>query len=140
MTNIHFLKSAVVGLCAAVGLAACATTQNEPVDTAAQALLDTLEPTGETRSCIPLSGVRQIRPVTESKFLVRVRVRDYYLSEMNGRCGGATRQQTRLQYRTSLNQLCSNEIVNIIDNTSGIFVGSCSFGVFKELQRKEEAE
>ncbi|MGF1543386.1 MAG: hypothetical protein ACFB00_02570 [Parvularculaceae bacterium] len=132
--------NAVIAAGTALALTACATTtDNEPVDAAAKKLLDSLEPTGETRQCLNITRVRQIRPVTERLFLVRAGVSDYYRTEIRGRCNGATRQGNRLQYRTAITQICGGQIVQIIDNNSGFTQGSCAFGSFERMAPKEDA-
>ena len=117
-------------------LASCATApREERVDASAMALLETLQPTGETETCISTTRISQIRPVTETKFLVEVGVRNYYLNETRGRCAGATRAFTYLQYATSLASLCRNEIITVVDN-SGVTTGACGLGSFQKLEPK----
>ena len=98
------------------------------------------ERTGETRNCLSLSRIDQIKPLDDHYFLVRVGVNDYYLNEVRGRCTGAGRFSNRLQYTTSLSQLCRNEIIRVVDNTSGFTVGSCGLGSFERLEKKPDAE
>jgi hypothetical protein len=128
----------VLGCFAASALAACATgPREERVDTAAMAILDAHEKTGETVNCISASRIRQITPVTESKFLIDVGVRDYYLAEMNGRCSGATSMSNRLQYEVSGVGLCRNQIISVVENGGGGFqTGSCSVRSFEKLEKK----
>ncbi|MEM6413863.1 MAG: hypothetical protein AAF720_04330 [Pseudomonadota bacterium] len=116
----------------------CATTPGERVNSAAQARFEKYELTGEKRQCLPLTTVREIVPITETKFLVRANAKQYYLNEVNGRCAGATAIGTFLTYRLSINQLCRLEIVQVIDQTAGGIRGACSLGDFQTLKPKDE--
>ena len=92
--------------------------------------------TGETKSCINLASINEIRPVTDELFLVRVGVNRYYLNEVSGSCNGASRGFNRLQYKTSLSTLCNNQIIRVVDNSQGFTVGSCALGSFERLEVK----
>ena len=122
----------------ATALAACASgPREERVDAAALAILDAHDKTGETERCFSTYQVRQIKPVTESKFLLEVNSNDYYLMEMNGRCNGATSSFNRLQYEVSGVGLCRNQVITVVDNSPGSFlVGSCSVRSFEKLEKK----
>ena len=71
---------------------------------------------------------------------MRVGSSRYYLNEIPGRCTGAGRFNNRLQYTTSINQLCRNEIINVIDNATGAVMGACGLGSFERLEKKVEEE
>lgn len=119
--------------------AGCATPDGgERVDARAKAVLDTLELTGEVSRCVPLTRLGQIRPVTENAFLVETGVRNWQLLRTSGRCQGATRQQNRIEYTTALTQLCTGDILRIVDNQNGFFVGGCSVQEFERLAPKAE--
>ena len=119
--------------------AGCATADSgERVDASAKALLDTLDLTGDVMRCLPLARAGQMRPVTEREFLVETGVRNWALMRTSGRCQGATRQQNRIEYTTSLTQLCTGDILRIVDNQNGFFVGGCSVKEFERLAPKAE--
>lgn len=122
------------------GLSACATTASDRGELSedAKARLAEFKKTGETRSCMNLTRIDQITPLSERHFLVRVGLNDYYLTETRNRCGGADRNTTRLQYRVTNNQLCQNEIIRVVDNTTGITQGSCGWGKYQRLEKKLE--
>ena len=131
------MKSWLTMLCSAAVLGAgCATAASDPTDKAAAAMLESFDRTGEVVTCINLARVNTITPVTESIFLIRVGASNYYVNEVSGRCRGATRGSTRLQYTTSLGQLCRNEIIRVVDNSGGFQTGSCGLGSFEKLTRK----
>lgn len=101
--------------------------------------LDRFERTGETTDCLMGSTVDSIDPITDELFLVRVGVGTYYLNEVNGSCNGASSSFSRLQYVRSISQLCRMQIINVYDNGSNIFMGTCSLGSFEKLRLKPEA-
>ena len=101
--------------------------------------LAAFERTGEKTSCLMLSQVDQIRPVTDELFLVRVGVGNWYLNEVSGSCNGASSGFTRLEYRTSGSSLCRLEIIHVVDNAGGFLRGSCSLGDFEKLRKKPPA-
>ncbi|MEZ5891545.1 MAG: hypothetical protein R3C58_00125 [Parvularculaceae bacterium] len=103
----------------------------------AAAKLEGFTPTGETVSCLSLMTIRSIDAIDDWRFLVRTNS-GYYLNTTLGRCSGASRPSTRLQYTTSINQLCRSQIVNVIDNTSGFMTGSCGLGDFEKLDVEPE--
>lgn len=138
MTIMTKRTTGVVLIGAGFLLGACATTATERVD---QRVLDKLagfKETGETETCISVPRLKSIDPATESKFLVETGFNDYWLVNTNGRCSGSTRPQNRLQYSTSISQLCRGQIIKIIDNQSGLIAGSCSIGTFKKLEPKAD--
>lgn len=130
-----------VVLSAVLAFTGCASApQKEEVNQSAANTLAKYERTGETTTCLSITQISQIKPVTESTFLVRVRSGDYYVNDVSGRCNNATRSFTRIEYTTSLNQLCSNEIIRIVDNTNGFQVGGCGLGRFEKLKEKPPAD
>lgn len=121
---------------AAIVLVAGCASAGEPLEMSEEVAerLAEFEATGETRSCIGVTQIRNIDALDESRFLVRAGG-GYYLNEVSGRCNGADRAFNRLQYSTSTGQLCRNEIITIVDNSNGFTVGSCGLGDFQELEK-----
>lgn len=132
----------VLGFAALAGVAAgCSSTLQAPepeITAGAAERLADFERTGEKVRCIALRSVSQIEPLTDDLFLVRAGVSDYYLNVMKGTCNGAASAFNRLEYRTSLSQLCANEIARVVDNSGGFTQGSCAFGEFERLERKRD--
>ena len=130
------------GAWALVALAAggCASVEREAITPEAQERLAAFERTGEVRNCIGVNRIDRIEPLDERHFLIRVGLNDYYLNEVPGRCGGAGRFNNRIQYVTSISQLCRNEIITIVDNATGFITGSCGLGGFERLVEKPEDE
>ena len=127
-------------LVALVWAAGCATTNAEPVNKGAAETLDQYERTGEVQSCLNLRQISSINAVDENTLLIKSGVNDYYVNDVKGRCHGATRNSTRFQYTTSLNQLCRNDILKIVDNGGDFIVGSCGVGSFEKLEKNAEEE
>ena len=135
------LRILSVAAASLTALAACASTAPpDDMSESAAARLTKFERTGETESCVSIRNISQIDPLSESLFLVRVGAGRYYLNEVNGRCNRAGSGFTRLQYTTSLSQLCRNEIVEVRDNSSGFVLGSCSLGTFERVEKKPKTE
>lgn len=120
-----------------VALSACTTASTYEMSEKVSARLAEFEPTGATDSCMSTSRINQIVALDEKHLLVRVGASRYYLNKVSGRCSGADRSSNRLQYSTSTGQLCRNEIIQVVDNSGGFLVGSCSLGDFERLEKIE---
>lgn len=121
-----------------IGLAACATEGR--VATLSEEAADKLaafEPTGEMTNCLNSRLIQEVRPLNETLILVRTGANAFWLNRTTGRCNNAESSFSRLQYRNTTSQLCRGQIVQVIDNTTGSTVGSCSFGDFERLEAKE---
>ena len=134
------IYSALMGVLIICGAQFVGVAQAEEISNAAAKRLAQFERTGEFDSCLPLRSIREIKPLDDTHFLIRVGVRNYYLNVMSGRCSNAARSSYRLQYTTSLSQLCRHEIVKVVDNTSGFTAGSCAFGDFERLEKIPESK
>ncbi|MEM8770730.1 MAG: DUF6491 family protein [Pseudomonadota bacterium] len=128
---------AIMTVMAATAIAACATERDSEVSEKAAAELAKYEATGETRACLQLRAIDSIKAIDDRHLLIEMRSGDLYLNKTNGRCTGATDIGTRLQYQTSLSQLCQNEIVRVVDNLTGIERGGCGLNEFEAVQEKE---
>lgn len=116
----------------AVLLAAGPALAQEPTERAAERLAQ-YEATGETRNCISTSRIGSMIALDDNHFLVEVRGGDVLLNRVRGRCNQAASGFTRMEYRVSGTQLCRNDIINIVDNSSGLWSGSCSLSDFEVL-------
>lgn len=125
---------------AAMAIAACTTASSEEAALSedAAARLAEFDRTGERRSCLPLRRINQITAIDDRNFLVRVGTNDYYLNELRSRCNGAARSFNRIQYTTSTGSLCRNEIITVVDNSTGFTVGSCGLSDFEKLEQIED--
>lgn len=128
------MQKSLSGFSLLVFVASCASADSGGSTLTAEAAeaLSKYERTGETRSCMSTTQISAINPLDAHHFLVRVGVSKYYLNETSG-CRGAGRAFNRIQYEVSGGQLCRNQIVQVVDNSSGFIVGSCGLGEFEEL-------
>ncbi len=133
------IRLVCLGLLSVAGGAVGEENEEDEALSPAEVFLSQYERTGETVTCLSVRRINRIRPLDDTRMLVQVGPGKYYLNEVTRGCERARRTSTRLQYTTSTGRLCRNEIIQVIDNISGIFVGSCSLGDFERLEKKPEA-
>ncbi len=134
------MRGMLIGVAvAAFAGVACASNGSYEMSEEVSARLAEFEQTGDYQTCLGLRQINQIKALDEHNFLVRVGVNQYYLNRVSGFCNGADSTFNRLQYTTSISQLCRNEIVSVVDNTTGFTTGSCSLGDFERLEKKPDA-
>ena len=134
--NIMIIRIAALSVLTAFAGAACATAKPaEAMSDKVAKKLAAFEQTGETTACLNTTRIRSIDALDDWRFLVRTNTGDYYLNEVSNRCSGAARAGNRLQYTISTGQLCRNEIIKVVDNTSGFTVGSCGLGSYEKLTK-----
>lgn len=120
-------------------LAACTTTgSNYQMSDEVAAKLAKFEKTGEVQNCLSLRSIDQIKALDDRNFLIEAGANDYYLAELSSSCRGADSSLNRLQYTTSLSSLCRNEIITVVDNSTGFTVGSCGMSDFQKLEKIDE--
>lgn len=135
------MKKAIFAAPFALAAASCASAGSSyEMSESVAARLAEFEKTGETETCVNVRRINSITPLDERNFLVRVGVNDYYLNRPRNRCAGADRAFNRLQYKVSGSMLCRNEIVQVVDNSSGLTGGSCGLGVFEKLEKINEGD
>ena len=101
-------------------------------------LLAKYQPTGDTVSCLLLRQIDSMKFVEDSLILIETNGGKYYLNQTSNDCNGA-RGNRRIEYITTGSALCRNEIIRVVDNGSGTFMGSCSLGAFERLEEKTES-
>ncbi|MDZ7627888.1 MAG: DUF6491 family protein [Parvularculaceae bacterium] len=121
---------------AVIALGACATGGPSPIDEGAAARLASLDRSGDTQTCLNLPLINEIRAVDEDTLLIRSGANNWYVSELPRRCNGVVNRGNRIEYTTSLSQLCRNDILRIVDNVNGFLTGSCGMGSFERLTPK----
>ncbi len=124
-------------------LTACATPYDpSALSERAVERLSAFERTGVIDSCVNITRIDDIEPLSDSLFLIDGRGSGYYLSQMKGRCSGAVGAASFLQYATpNSGNVCQNQLVNVVTqpNTSpSIIIGSCAFGPFERLNKSSE--
>jgi len=137
-------------ICIASLLAGCTTgfqpesqADTDALSTKSQDILARFEPTGETQTCLPTRWIRDIKPLSDTLFLVRVGTSKYYLNRPTSSCEEATRTSSALRYQVDgAPNLCTGETVNVISNrsgSSGLLIGGCALGTFEEVQEKTKS-
>lgn len=121
----------------ALGACASASTAESKTSERAAERLAEFDRTGEVTNCLSTRQINSITALDDYHFLVRVGLNKYYLNEVS-RCSGAASNFNRLQYNLHGSQLCRNEIIRVVDNSSGFTVGSCGLGGFERLTKKVE--
>lgn len=131
------MKSVLMG--AAVLFAAGAATAGDVrvVSSKGSEILAKYKPTGETESCLPLRQIDSMKFVEDSIILVETNSKKIYFNQTSNDCNGA-RGNRRIEYITTGSSLCRNEIIRVVDNGSGMFMGSCSLGGFDRVEEKAE--
>lgn len=127
-------------LLSALAAAGCATTTAEPVNEGAAARLAGLNRTGDKQACLNLTLINEMTAVDEKTLLIRSGANNWYVSDLARRCNGVVSRGNRIQYTTSLSQLCRNDILRIVDNANGFLAGSCGMGSFERLEPKPAAQ
>lgn len=92
-----------------------------------------LSPSGDVRSCIPRSTIREVKPVGNKMVFQRVRDQIY----VNDVTPGCERSLDDVLVFQSSNgsSYCSGDIVTLRARSSGMVSGSCSLGEFTLYER-----
>ena len=109
-------------------------------ETEAPVLPDGLQKVGDSKSCLPIRRIRSIRALDELNLLVTVRGGERYLNQVNTRCNAADRSYARLNYKLPNGQLCQNDIINVVDATTGVPIGSCGLNEFQTLEKSPDQD
>ena len=125
----------VIGVCALLIAAATPAIAGRPKADA----LDRFDRTGETVNCVNMRST-DVTAIDETRLLFRVGVGEYYLNETRGQCNDIDSNFSRLEMNLFGTQICSGEIIRVVDNSSGIYQGACSLGDFERLSKKPAAD
>ncbi len=124
------------GLIASMALAGCAygdaDTAPAPIrDKEAKILAKELKGkvAVEPRKCINSRGVDAIR-ISDDTLLYRESGRLVYQNKLRGPCPGLTRGDDIMVTESFSGQLCSGDLIRLVDRTSGIQGPVCSLGDF----------
>ena len=125
--RIFMLATAVAGLCA------CATA-SEPAQRSAkaQATYDRMlagKTAGKAEKCLPTYRSNDMTVIDDDTILFRDG-RTVYVNQPLGGCMNLHQSGRALVTRNVGPQLCRGDLATVVDNTSGITVGSCSLGDF----------
>jgi Family of unknown function (DUF6491) len=135
-------KGMVFALASSIVLAGCAysdaDTAPAPIrDKEAKILARELKGkvAGEPRSCISNSrNISSIR-ISDDTLLYRESGRTVYVNKLRGPCPGLTRGDDIMVVETFSGQLCSGDLIRLVDRTSGIQGPVCSLGEFTPYKK-----
>lgn len=120
-------------------LAACSTApetyqRSERAEARLQQELAGLTVTGPAQNCIPNYRADQMVVIDDNTLLFRDGPSRVWRNDLAGSCGGLGLGNT-LVLRLSTGMLCSGEIGQVVDLTSGVTSGSCVLGEFTPYGR-----
>lgn len=125
----------VIGAAAAFGLAAFAPGFAEAADAPAG-----FKRTGESTNCISAMGrTAQATPLSETQILFREGGR-YYINDLIGRCANLGLPFHHIRLERDATQLCRNDRLTIVENSTDIPAGFCRLGAFERIERVQEEE
>lgn len=86
---------------------------------------------GEPVNCLSMVDSRQPIRVSDDVLLYRVSKNKVYRNDLAGGCPGFGRDDDIMVTRSfGGSQLCNGDIFKLVDRSSGMWRGSCSFGKF----------
>lgn len=101
-------------------------------------ILEPLEPTGETRSCIDITRIQSSRVLGDRAILFELKGHGLWLNILDSRCPSLAAQD-QFTYSLSTSQLCSTDVVTVL--MRGIGPGaSCGLGPFLGYREKPAGE
>lgn len=91
-----------------------------------------------SKFCLGLIRIDNIDIVDKQNIVFKTKNGDYYLNQLPRACSSLSRYNA-IMYRTPLNQLCSLDIITVLDTIGGGFkqTGSCGLGKFKPISKVE---
>jgi len=93
---------------------------------------------GKAKSCISGNDQRNMTVISDDILLFSSsrNAKTIYVNKPYGGCRNADRNI--LVYRRSTAALCRGDIIQLVDNASGMTVGSCAFGEFVPYTRNAD--
>lgn len=96
------------------------------------------QPTGEGRRCISLNRIRTTKVLDDQTIFFRMSGKKHYVNRLKRKCPSLKREE-RFMYKTSINRLCSIDIITVLDSF-GRSWASCGLGEFEEIELKPKTE
>ena len=118
--------------------AGCAPVERDP-DADPGAGAPAVKVLGEAKSCINRNQIRQTRVQTDQVIDFEMRGGDTYRSILPNRCPGLAIERS-FTYNTSIDQLCSAEIIYVLQNIGGVPQrgAGCGLGRFVPVEYVED--
>ena len=127
MTRIIF---AAAGTALLLG---CANAGPTPHQAANQAALAEARPVGEPVDCVQLINIDHTRVRDDRTIDFYMKGRDVYRNTLPYSCPGLGFEES-FSYKTSLNRLCSVDIITVLHRDGGIRGASCGLGQFQPIE------
>ena len=91
---------------------------------------------GEPQNCITRSSIRSTDVVDDQTIDFKMNNGDIYRNRLPQKCSGLGFEQA-FSYKTSTNQLCSVDIIHVLDQTAGRLDtrGACGLGQFQQIDK-----
>ena len=104
-------------------------------------LMKTYDKTDKVESCVSLQRIDQTRILDTQNILFEMRNGDRYLNTLPLKCSGLTPYRA-ISYKTSINRLCSTDIITVFEPgmPQPNSFGSCGLGKFTLLKKKAGAD
>lgn len=123
---------------AALLLAGCAPSQNQPSDAAALTpkQLATIEKQlgdkipGEPQKCLQNFRTNDMIRASDSMLIYRVSSKLAYRNDLRGACPGLARDNDMMVIRQFGSSTCAGDFFHLVDRSSGIRGATCVFGDF----------
>ena len=130
---MRILASLLIGSVLAAGGAAYAGQKESKDD---KYVIKTI---GEPKSCINRSQIRSTDVISDSIIDFKMRGGDIYRNTLPNKCGGLAFDEA-FSYRTSTNQLCSVDIIRVLDQTAGRVQerNACGLGKFQKIEKTKK--
>ncbi|WP_380878378.1 hypothetical protein ACFB49_16730 [Sphingomonas sp. DBB INV C78] len=120
-------------LIAAVALPGAAIARQKADNLAAKA-------DAKPESCVQIIQIRETRVRDDSTIDFYMRGGKIYRNTLPHSCPSLGFEE-RFAYKTSLSELCSTDIITVLQDAGGLSRGaSCGLGQFQEMEKKEAAK
>lgn len=138
MNNHNYqLLNAVIGVRNKFGMAVIAAFLLGNSGTAVQAS-DTQAEAEKAERCIPINSIKQTKVLDDQSVIFYTNGNRNYLNRLPYSCGGL-RMADSFMYRTSQSQLCSVDIITVLNRMGSNFAPgpSCGLGLFEEIDKEQ---
>ena len=125
------MKFGTLALVTATALLAGCAPMNRDSESRAAAIA-AAQPVGDPVSCVSTPAIADTRVLDDQTIEFRMRNGDIYLNRLPSRCSGLGFNEG-FSYRTSISQLCSVDLIHVLDRGSGIAGPTCGLGHFQKI-------
>lgn len=108
---------------------------------AAEAVADNTAAAGRTERCIPIRSIRQTKVIDDQTIVFYTAGNRNYRNRLPHSCSGLAIADS-FSYRTSQSQLCSVDIISVLNRMGSDFAPgpSCGLGEFEAIDSKQLEE